>query len=158
MDKEILCSLRSMQDQATTISIANKRGYDDAHPQKSDVSAPTISRSTNVAPVRPPHISEAVDKLQNGINSPVTLSATKGFQRQKQPQQIQGELERRPKRKTDRCSQSLTGTCSLPFQSDPFWILLTSCCCGGATATGPELFLLVKSQISPWGLCPPSTG
>lgn len=50
MDKEILCSLRSMQDQATTISIANKRGYDDAHPQKSDVSAPTISRGTNVAP------------------------------------------------------------------------------------------------------------
>lgn len=135
MDKEILCSLRSMQDQATTISIANKRGYDDAHPQKSDVSAPTISRGTNVAPVRPPHISEAVDKLQNGINSPVTLSATKGFRRQKQPQQIQGELERRPKRKTDRCSQSLTGTCSLPFQSDPFWILLTSCCCVGQ---GPQ--------------------
>lgn len=108
--------------------------------------------------MRPPHISEAVDKLQNGINSPVTLSATKGFRRQKRPQQIQGELERHPKRKTDRCSQSLTGTCSLPFQSDPFWILLTSCCCGGARAAGPGLFLPVKASDLSMGLVPPSSG
>lgn len=106
--------------------------------------------------MRPPLIAGEVDELQNGINFSVTPPATKGFRGRSGCSRYEGSLRGACReRLTDRCSQSLNRDLLAPFSVRPFWILLASCCCGGPRATGPGLFLSVKPQISPWGLCLP---